>query len=228
MTRQSGLADFEDSGVALAFEALLAEYKATREALLACDEIIVSLEGFTMLILSTALTGLPFVLKEQMYVILPVLSLVVSAIGLARQTHTRSANALSSHERLLSKKLLALINHANGLEHLPSSLQGLWQRPSYHPQQHQKSSSLSRVTRRLARVRLGPLYWAASTGFLGLFVFLRGLQSLMIWEAVIFCLASIYCIWMILVHGSYFAVHLYNVARKNDVVTRTSRVERKA
>lgn len=101
---------------------------------------------------------------------------------------------------MLQPQLIKLIGQANSSGQIPESIVELWQWQSYLRRKRFKGSLIPKFFRRLVfAVGLRPLFVIASAGFLLLFIYYRGLINLTVPEVVLLVVASLYCMWFVLV-----------------------------
>lgn len=98
MTKQSKSSGVPDRTIELAIQALIAEYHAMRDASLSRDARKGALENSMMIVFSAAIVGLLTIISQQQYILLPVLSLLSSALALAHFYQDRLLNDLALYE----------------------------------------------------------------------------------------------------------------------------------
>jgi hypothetical protein len=204
-----------------ASDALIAEYEAVREASLSRDQISGSLENFMMLTFSATLVGLPTIIIQKQYILLLILSLLVSALALARRGQGWLRHVLANYENeVLRPNLQKLLRQASHSHELPSNLSTLWSWQDYLDKQQRSGSVVSRVFRRFVAVGLGPLSVLASVGYLLLYLYYRGLWNLDLPEGVLFVLSLIYSAWVVVVYFGAFLVDFWSIVKKQPSVTK--------
>ncbi|MBI3957683.1 MAG: hypothetical protein HY328_02650 [Chloroflexi bacterium] len=181
----------------MAFSALLAEYKAMRDASVSRDTVRGSLENFMMLFLSAAVVGLPAILVQQQYLLLSALSLIFSTIALAYMSQARLISELAMYENeVLRPQLLKLLLQGRHSEKPPEGIDEVWQWQSYLHKKRLRGYAFFRIGR--MHIDLTPLFVVGSIGFLLLFMYYRGLTNLALPELAVFLLACLGCLWLVL------------------------------
>ena len=192
MTEQPKDSDTIAQTLEMAFQALLAEYKAIREASLSRDQRKGLFENFMMIVLSAAVIGLPTVITQQQYLLLLAFSIIISAIAFAHHRQEQLLLQLVLYEsEVLRPQLLELIHQTASPKQLPESIDALWQWQAYHLRAGKRPLIL-RFIRRLIFADLKSLFVLASVGFILLFIFYRGVVALTIPEYALLALASLY------------------------------------
>lgn len=189
----------ESQALELTSTALLAEYHAIRDASLARESIMGSLENFMMVVLSAAIVTLPTLIKDQHFLLLPVVALILSVIALARRHQAYVHDDLASYEReVLRPQVVALIQHVHISQQLSEITNRLWQWQSFFQRRQSQGRLLVKLTRTWISYGLEPLFVLSSLGFLLLFVYYRGIANWTIPEVIAFVLAVFFSLWIAL------------------------------
>jgi hypothetical protein len=173
--------------------ALIAEYNAMRDASLSRDHRVSSLENLIMIVFSATIVGLPTIISQQQFLVLPLLSLLLSALTVSYRRQGRLLRELANYENdVLRPKLQSLLRQASHPCNLPDGLDMLWQWQGYHTGWQRNSSLLQVIMRRVAPRGLRQLSLLISAGYLLLFIYYRGWANLLIPETALFLLALLY------------------------------------
>jgi len=214
MKKLSQQADKTTQAIDLAFQALLAEYTAIRDASLSRDQILGGLENLLMIILSATVVSIPEIINRQLFIVLPVLSLFLSGIVFARLNQSRLNWELAQYEKDVLRKNLSDFFRITGSSMIVDFVENLWQWQAFHRNQLRKGFFLSRIIRLPMNIGMEPFLLLVSVGVLGLFVYLRGLYGGTTLELVIFVIACFYFAWLVLTYVE-FVLWLNSVIARN-------------
>lgn len=215
MIQQSTEYQPESQAFELVSQALLAEYGAIRDAPLARESIVGSLENFMMVVVSAAIVTLPTLIKDQQFLLLPIVALILSTIALARHHQAYVHGDLSSYEsEVLQPRLVGLIRQIDPSAQLSDTVAGLWQWQSYFRKKQLQGRLPGRLTRIWTTHGLEPLFVLTCLGFLLLFLYYRGTVNWTVPEMISFILAAVFSVWITLLFAWSIAGTLISIVKK--------------
>lgn len=114
-------------------DALIAEYNATREASLAREAIVQTLNTIIFTVIAIAFASFPLIIEKELFIILPVISMLLISLMFSKQAHSRFIYQLIEYENILQKNIQSFIKSLEkDKTQQPPLIDKLWNWQSFH------------------------------------------------------------------------------------------------
>lgn len=179
-------------GFEFAFQALIADFNATRDAELAFIQQRVNLDNFTLLVISAIAVSYQTIVSQDLFLIFPLASLIITGIALTRRAQSRVLAYLGEYEKTLYFRLLEIITLASQQDKLLSHAEHLWQWQTFLACRHHSHTGTVGFIRYSARAGIHLIYLVTTTGFLLLLPYHKSLIEMSLPEAGLLFFAAFF------------------------------------
>ena len=109
------------------FQALMTEYSIIRDSSLSRDTVKQTIENFIIIILSALIASYPLIIKEELILLFPIASIILTSLALTRHRQQLLLINLNEYEKILQKNLVDFIKSVRKTkEKSPPSTDLLW------------------------------------------------------------------------------------------------------
>jgi len=198
---------FSDKPNEIVLQALLAEYKANYDHILSRDQMMRQIERYAITLLAAAFGSLNFIIDKKQFILLPIISTLITSIASAHRSQRNLARRLNWYQyNKLRPTLLNLIMSTNNSKAIPENILSLWSWQKHKEKYRENESFIGSLLRKIAFPGLTPLMLISSAFFLFLFIKETNLCNLDIANFIIFIFACLYLSWffIVLIRYSYW------------------------